>query len=107
DQKQDQRELHHESMSLHIGTLLLRRNRTRRIRPGPTTVKTCRLQGATHSGGRARGLKHAPAESRSSRRARPAAAAAPSSPCPGSRTATSPPAGAVPRRMVGTAAPGG
>src|SRR2546422_1914522 len=44
-QKQDQRELHHESMSLHIGTSLLRCDRTRTIRPGPTTEETCRLQG--------------------------------------------------------------
>src|SRR5260370_35435113 len=31
-------------MSLHIGTLLLRCDRTRTIRPGPRSVKTRRLQ---------------------------------------------------------------
>src|SRR6266480_1647993 len=44
DQKQDQRELHHESMSLQIGTVPLRCDRTRTIRLGPTTVKAGRLR---------------------------------------------------------------
>src|SRR2546430_11709729 len=39
DQKQDERELHHESISLQIGTVLLHCDRTRTIRLGPTTVK--------------------------------------------------------------------
>src|SRR3989442_14378408 len=50
-------------------------------------------------------LTRAPAESRGSRQVHTGAAAAPSTPCPGSRTATSPPADGVVRQTAGTAAP--